>query len=62
MYIQSFRLNVLYITFEKLQQFAEGRFDLSQTDIHAIYQARLEDAYEKIDALSITKRATSTGS
>ncbi|KAG0142334.1 hypothetical protein CROQUDRAFT_662630 [Cronartium quercuum f. sp. fusiforme G11] len=54
------QLNVLYVTFEKLQQFSEGRFDLNQTDIQAIYEARLENAYERIDALSITKRATST--
>lgn len=54
------QLNVLYVSFEKLKQFAEGRFDLNQSDIEGIYQSRLEDAFERLDALSITKRAPPT--
>ncbi|KAH9820588.1 hypothetical protein DFH28DRAFT_629898 [Melampsora americana] len=54
------QLNVLYVSFEKLKQFAEGRFDLNQTDIEGIYQSRLQDAFERLDGLSITKRAPPT--
>lgn len=56
-YIQ---LNIIYRTFEKLQQFSEGRFDFSQTDLEAVFLAKLDDANERIGALSITKRPTST--
>lgn len=54
------QLNILYTTYGKLQQFSEGRFDLSQTDIEAIYLERLGDTHNQIEALSITKRPIPT--
>jgi amphiphysin len=55
------RLNILYTTYGKLQQFSEGRFDLNQTDIESIYLERLGDTHSRIEELTITKRPASTG-
>ncbi|MBW0539401.1 hypothetical protein O181_079116 [Austropuccinia psidii MF-1] len=54
------QLNVLYTTYGKLQQFSEGRFDLNETDIEAIYLERLGNIHERIETLSIIKRPIST--
>lgn len=46
---------------DKLREFAEGKYDTSQTDIESIYMAQRGDAAERLDELTITKRMTSTG-
>lgn len=57
------RLNVFYLTLEKLQAFASGRYDLS-IDPQAIennYVQQLADTAEQLEALSIRRPAQSSG-
>lgn len=58
-----FRLNIFYLSLEKLNLFCEKKFDTSGTtqDIVATYEERRGDAREQIEALDITKRYASTG-
>lgn len=54
------QLNVFYLTMERLQSFAEGKFDLSNNSIAVVedaYMAQLTDAAERLDALSIRRGA-----
>ena len=46
---------------EKLQSFADGKYDLSNKDIENIYLEQRGDAAEQIEELSITKRGLPTG-
>ena len=46
---------------DKIQSFADGKYDVSQRDIEGIYFSQRGDAAEQIDALTITKRLVSTG-
>lgn len=55
------RLNVYYIMMEKLQSFADGKYDLTRKDIENIYLEQRGDAAERIEELQITKRIVSTG-
>ncbi|KAI8448751.1 hypothetical protein BY996DRAFT_8415918 [Phakopsora pachyrhizi] len=54
------QLNVVYTTYEKLQQFSQGRFDFDQADIESTFLSRINAASEKVESLTITKRAPST--
>ena len=58
--IDSYRLNVYYIMLEKLQSYADGKYDLSRKDIENIYLEQRGDAAERLDELTITKRMVST--
>lgn len=55
------QLNVYYIMLEKLQSFADGKYDLERRDIEDIYLEQRGDAAEQLDALNITQRPASTG-
>lgn len=46
---------------EKLQSFADGKYDLTRKDIEDIYLEQRGDAAERIEELQITKRIISTG-
>lgn len=46
---------------EKIQSFADGKYDLARTDMDAIYDEQLGDAAERIEALPVTQRTVSTG-
>ncbi|KAI0327254.1 BAR-domain-containing protein [Cubamyces sp. BRFM 1775] len=56
------QLNIFYLMLEKLNSFAEGKFDVSvpAAQIASDYEARRSDALERIEALNITKRLVST--
>ncbi|WVR06950.1 hypothetical protein IAU60_003986 [Kwoniella sp. DSM 27419] len=54
------QLNVYYIMQEKIQSFADGKYDLTRKDIETIYFEQRGDAAEQIDELQITKRIAST--
>lgn len=54
------QLNVFYLTMERLQGFAEGRYDLSNNSIAVVedtYMAQLTDAAEQLENLSIRRGA-----
>jgi amphiphysin len=46
---------------EKIQSFADGKYDLERKDIENIYLEQRGDAGEQLEELQITKRITSTG-
>lgn len=46
---------------EKLQSFADGKYDLERRDIEQIYEEQQGNTAEQLDALSITNRIVSTG-
>jgi amphiphysin len=52
---------VYYIMLEKVQSFADGKYDLERKDIENIYLEQRGDAAEQLDELQITKRVVSTG-
>ncbi|WWC94292.1 hypothetical protein V866_001134 [Kwoniella sp. B9012] len=54
------QLNVYYIMQEKLQSFADGKYDLSRKDVENIYLEQRGDTAEQIEAMAIVKRITST--
>ncbi|WVF71288.1 hypothetical protein IAT40_006091 [Kwoniella sp. CBS 6097] len=54
------QLNVYYIMQEKIQSFADGKYDMTRTDIENIYLEQRGDAAEQIEELQIIKRITST--
>ncbi|RSH87256.1 hypothetical protein EHS25_003165 [Saitozyma podzolica] len=54
------QLNVYYIMLEKVQSFADGKYDLERKDIENIYLEQRGDAAEQLDELQITKRVVST--
>jgi len=54
------QLNVYYIVLEKVQAFADGKYDLERKDIENIYLEQRGDAAEQIEELQITKRIAST--
>ncbi|WWC62090.1 uncharacterized protein I303_104680 [Kwoniella dejecticola CBS 10117] len=54
------QLNVFYIIQEKLQSFADGKYDLSRKDIESIYLEQRGDTAEQIEEMAIVKRITST--
>lgn len=54
------QLNVFYLTMERLQGFAQGKYDLSNNSIALVeetYMAQLTDAAERLENLSIRKGA-----
>ena len=54
------QLNVFYLTMERLQSFAEGKYDLSNNSIAVVedsYMAQLTDAAEKLENLTIRRGA-----
>jgi amphiphysin len=55
------RLNVYYIMLEKVQSFADGKYDLERKDIENIYFEQRGDVAEQLEEMSITKRGVSTG-
>ncbi|OCF60729.1 hypothetical protein L486_00368 [Kwoniella mangroviensis CBS 10435] len=54
------QLNVYYIMQEKLQSFADGKYDLSRKDVESIYLEQRGDTAEQIEEMAIVKRITST--
>lgn len=46
---------------EKLQSFADGKYDLERRDIEQIYTEQQGDTAERLDNLNITSRIVSTG-
>jgi amphiphysin len=58
-----FRLNVYYIMLDKIQSFADGKYDLERKDIEGIYFEQRGDAGEQLEELQITKKGAlhSTG-
>ncbi|RXK37065.1 hypothetical protein M231_05653 [Tremella mesenterica] len=54
------QLNVYYIMMDRLQSFADGKYDLSRKDIETIYLEQRGDAAEQIEEMNITKRVQST--
>ena len=46
---------------EKVQSFADGKYDLSRKDIENIYLEQRGDAAEQLEEMAITKRMVSTG-
>ena len=61
-YSRYHRLNIFYMLMEKLNSFAEGRYDthVSTQQIQDDYENRRTDAWERIENMSITKRIVST--
>jgi len=55
------RLNVYYIMLDKVQSFADGKYDLSRKDIENIYFEQRGDIGEILEEMGITKRGVSTG-
>ncbi|CDS82184.1 related to RVS167-BAR adaptor protein [Sporisorium scitamineum] len=54
------QLNVFYLTMERLQSFAEGKYDLSNNSIAVVedsYMAQLTDAADRLENLSIRRGA-----
>ncbi|WVO16121.1 hypothetical protein L204_103788 [Cryptococcus depauperatus] len=54
------QLNVYYIIMEKIQSFADGKYDLTRKDIENIYLEQRGDAAERMEDLQVTKRIVST--
>ncbi|EIW65276.1 BAR-domain-containing protein [Trametes versicolor FP-101664 SS1] len=56
------QLNIFYLMLEKLNGFAEGKFEVSvpAAQIASDYEAQRSDALERIEALNISKRLIST--
>jgi amphiphysin len=46
---------------DKVQSFADGKYDLNRKDLEEIYLEQRGDAAEQIEDLGITKRIASTG-
>jgi len=46
---------------ERIQSFADGKYDVERKDIENIYLEQRGDAAEQMDDLQITKRIASTG-
>lgn len=54
------QLNVFYLTMERLQSFAQGKYDLTNNSIAVVednYMAQLTDASERLEALTIRRGA-----
>lgn len=57
------QLNVFYLTLDKLQNFANGRYDISAASVARVeqdYVSQLNDASERLEALTIRKPAMPT--
>jgi len=56
------QLNIFYMILEKVQEFAQGKYDVSVTtaQIGQEYEEKRSDAWEIIESMSITKRIVST--
>lgn len=56
------RLNIFYITLDKIQTFASGKYELVANPADAIstYESKQSDARDTIDNLTINKRMVST--
>ncbi|KZT68437.1 BAR-domain-containing protein [Daedalea quercina L-15889] len=56
------QLNIFYMMLEKLNGFAEGKYDVtvSGNDIAADYETKRTDAWQTIEELSVTQRFVST--
>jgi amphiphysin len=57
----TFRLNVYYIMLDKVQSFADGKYDLERKDIETIYFEQRGDVAEQLEEMGITKRGVTTG-
>jgi hypothetical protein len=47
---------------EKIQSFADGKYDLSRSDLDAIYDEAIGDTSERLESLGVVQRQVSTGS
>lgn len=54
------QLNVYYIMLDKVQSFADGKYDLSRKDIENIYFEQRGDIGDILEEMGITKRGVST--
>ncbi|KZT58527.1 BAR-domain-containing protein [Calocera cornea HHB12733] len=56
------QLNIFYLMLEKINGFASGKYDvtLQPADVAVAYEERLGDARDRVEALTITKRAMPT--
>lgn len=45
---------------EKIQSFADGKYDLSRTDTDVIYDENIGDVSEQVEALAVVQRQAST--
>ncbi|RDX51449.1 BAR-domain-containing protein [Lentinus brumalis] len=56
------QLNIFYLLLEKVNTFAEGKYDVSvpAAQIASDFEAKRGDALERVEALNITKRLIST--
>ncbi|KDQ54941.1 hypothetical protein JAAARDRAFT_38056 [Jaapia argillacea MUCL 33604] len=56
------QLNIFYLILEKLNSFAEGKYDVSVTgaQIAEEYEAKRTDAWQQVEDLNIVKRIVST--
>lgn len=54
------QLNCFYLMQDKLQSFADGKYDLTRNDVENIYFEQRGDAAERLDELTVTKRMVST--
>lgn len=59
--LTTLRLNVYYIMLDKVQSFADGKYDLERKDIENIYLEQRGDSAEQLEEMAITKRMVSTG-
>jgi amphiphysin len=46
---------------DKLQSFADGKYDITNRDIEGVYFEQQGDVADKLDNLAITQRIASTG-
>ncbi|PCH33055.1 BAR-domain-containing protein [Wolfiporia cocos MD-104 SS10] len=56
------QLNIFYLMLEKLNSFAEGKYDvsISGSEIAVEYESKRTDAMERVEALELTQRLIST--
>ena len=56
------QLNIFYLILEKMNGFAENRFEVSipAAQIESDYETRRSDALQRVEALNITRRIIST--
>lgn len=56
------QLNVLYLTLDRIQEFAQGRYELNvpQAQIQSDYEAALGDTVDQLENMSIRKPAASS--
>ncbi|KAL7416882.1 putative actin-associated protein [Mrakia frigida] len=54
------QLNIFYMMLEKIQSFADGKYDLSRLDVDVIYDENIGDISERVESLGVVQRQVST--